>query len=171
MHWGREALSPWCSRPHGKIPLVIQVSLPDWQGGQAMPVGRGVSQQGQSCHPGAGCGLCCCHGTGEARGFCAASRACCGAMACVPHEGGHGGRGPVAAGVVMAAADSLPWHFLPGGGKGRERWRRAPQYQGIGRAWPLPSTTSGKDGLNSSWEGKGSWSREIQLVGPAQQSP
>lgn len=72
----------------------------------------------------------------------------------------------------MAPADSPPWHFLPnGGGKGREGQRRSPRNRGGGRDQPLPSTTSGKDGLNSSGEGKGDRSRDIQPLGPAQQSP
>lgn len=49
-----------------------------------------------------------------------------------------------------ALAESPPWHFLPGG-KGRERQRRSPK-PGRTRVRPLPSTTSGKDGLNLSGE-------------------
>lgn len=49
-----------------------------------------------------------------------------------------------------ALAESRPWHFLPGG-KGRERQRRSPK-PGRRRVRPLPSTTSGKDGLN--WSGE-----------------
>lgn len=87
-----------------------------------------------------------------------------------------GRKGPVPGGGRCgdgsAAADSPPWHFLPGsGGKGRERQRRSPRNRGGGRARPLPSTTSGKDGLNSSGDGKGSGSGEIPPVRPAQQSP